>query len=112
GFTRDNFIPFPSEDVFYYIPPLPLPHAFLPYIAFNYLGQLSTADGDMLGRDEYIPLAHGSVQTARDPGTKALLRVAPTALEAPEGSSTNSSFILIHIARLTGRAKLERQATQ
>ena len=55
---HQHAVPFPTESVSNYL--------YLPFIAFNYLGQLVT------GRDEYIPLAHGSVLPAIDPNTKAL----------------------------------------
>ncbi len=111
GFNRANVpggpaIPFPSVDTAYNAPPV-TPYAVLPYIAFDYLGRLVS------GRDEYIPLAHGSVLPARDPRTKALLTTsAPSALESPSGNSTNISFNLVHIDWLTGRARLERAETR
>jgi hypothetical protein len=84
----------------------------LPYIAFDYLGRLVKAGGVPATRDEYIPLAHGSVSPARDPVTRAPIigpAAAPDERELPPGNSTNSSFNLIHIDWLTGRARLERQ---
>ena len=50
----------------------------LPFIAFNYLGQL-TADGQTVaGADEYIPIAKGSVIYAADAGTKMYQFNSPT----------------------------------
>jgi hypothetical protein len=101
GFTYANFIPFPSANVFYNSSVNP-PYASLPYIAFDYLGRLTS------GRDELIPLAQGSVLHARDPQTKRPLPNAPLADERPPGSSTNIGFNLIHVDWLTGRARLDR----
>jgi len=92
----------------------------LPYIAFNYLGQL-TVDGQTVAPlDEYIPLAHGSVLPVRDPNTKdpvlpyltAALASSPAISENPPGNSTNSSYNIVHIDRLSGHAILEFQQTQ
>lgn len=110
GFNVTNSIPFPTEDS---------PKSsvlYLPYIAFNYLGQL-TVDGQTLaGRDEYIPLAHGSVLPVKNAATKSLiLEAAPagaaSVLETPPGNSgignNNLSYNILRIDRLTGRASLE-----
>ena len=51
-------IPFPTEALPQGVSLQFLP--FFPYIAFNYLGQLTS------GQDEYIPLAQGSVSPAMD----------------------------------------------
>ena len=74
---------------------------WLPYLAFDYRGQLVS------GRDEYIPLAHGSVLPAIDPNTKALQFGNPDVMEVPSGNSTNLSYNIVHINWLTGRAVLE-----
>jgi type II secretory pathway pseudopilin PulG len=79
-----------------------------PYVAFNYLGQLTVDGQTVADRDEYIPLAHGSVLFARDPVTKAFQFNSPDVLENPPGNSTNS-YNIVHIERLTGRAVLEFQ---
>ena len=62
---------------------------------------------DISGADEYIPLAKGSISLARDPATKALQFDSPEVMEVPPGNSTNISYNIIHIDRLTGRAVLE-----
>ena len=103
GFVTNTAIPFPTADA----PPIPLP-----WIAFNYLGQLTTNGVDVSGSDEYIPIAKGSVLYARDPATKAFQFNPPDASEMPPGNSTNSSYNIVHIDRLTGRAVLEFQKTQ
>jgi prepilin-type N-terminal cleavage/methylation domain-containing protein len=99
GFSVTNNIPFPSEDAALY--PTARPYVPLPYLAFNYLGQLTS------GTDEYIPLARGAVGYVRDAG-KTALAAPPTVSETPAGNSTNA-FTLVHIDWLTGRARLERQ---
>ena len=86
--------------------------AVLPCIAFNYLGQL-TADGqNPASRDEYIPLARGSVLPAMDPSTKAFQLNSPSVSEMPPGNSTSSAFNLVDIDPLTGRATLRFQTVQ
>jgi prepilin-type N-terminal cleavage/methylation domain-containing protein len=87
----------------------------LPYIAFNYLGQLTTEQltPQPLQQDEYIPLAHGSVSPMIDPVSKAfVLSGTPSVVEIPPGNSTNSSYNLVHIDWVTGRAKLEYEKIQ
>lgn len=86
-------LPFPTET---------FPAAVFPCIAFNYLGQLIS------GRDEYIPLAHGSVLYSKNPNTKAFSMESPSVEERPPGNSTNS-YNVIHIDWLTGRGRLERR---
>jgi prepilin-type N-terminal cleavage/methylation domain-containing protein len=83
----------------------------LPYIAFNYLGQLTTNGVDMALSDEYIPLARGSIVPAINPNTRALQIASPNVAEVPPGNSTNA-YNIIHIDRLTGRATLEYPKTQ
>jgi prepilin-type N-terminal cleavage/methylation domain-containing protein len=105
GFDVTNGIPFPFETN---STPSPV---VLPYIAFNYLGQLVS------GQNEYIPLAHGSVLPAMDPATKMfVLNIAPpsspTVSETPPGNSSSSSFNIIDIDWLTGRATLQFQKVQ
>lgn len=112
-FTVNRFpvtraVPFPSEDAYY--APGRVPYAVLPYIAFDYLGRLVDANNQPLGRDEYIPLAHGSVTPFMAMNSKLPLpfQGAPDQREVPSGNSTNSSFNIVHIDWLTGRARLER----
>jgi len=118
GFNLANNIPFPTEDS---LTPaaegVPLGKFGIPYIAFNYLGQL-TVDGQGVAQvDEYIPLAEGSVSPMIDPNTKIAIMGppgpgTPTIAETPPGNSTNSMYHLIHIDRLSGRATLEYQRVQ
>jgi prepilin-type N-terminal cleavage/methylation domain-containing protein len=81
---------------------------WLPFIAFNYLGQLTVDGLNVAPQDEYIPLAQGYVTYAADVN-KALQFAAPDATENPLGNSTNSMFSIVHIDRLTGRAVQLRQ---
>jgi hypothetical protein len=112
GFNTTTNIPFPTE-----ASPVTPSTPALPYIAFNYRGQLT--DGQNLaGRDEYIPLARGSVSPAIDPSTKVFLLPippspgSPSVSEMPPGNSASSSFNLIDIDPLTGRATLRFQKVQ
>ena len=109
GFATNNImsssgpgIPFPTKDA---------PRVLLPYIAFNYLGQLTFDGQTVAGQDEYIPIAKGSVLVARDPFTKAFQFNPPDVAENPPGNSINS-YNIVHIGRLTGRAVLEYQKVQ
>lgn len=100
---------------FYYTNTLPFPTEtnvvdttvanWQPYIAFNYLGQLTANGVDGTDQDEYIPLAQGVVAYAHDVN-KALILGLPDAAENPPGNSTNSMYNLIRIDHLTGRATL------
>jgi prepilin-type N-terminal cleavage/methylation domain-containing protein len=111
AFSNTYSIPFPSEQT----PPLG-PGTWrmwttLPYIAFNYMGQLVNASSEHLRpADEFIPLAKGRVLYAHNAATKVNNpAVLPTALEVPPGNSTTNSFNLICIDRLTGRTYVRRQ---
>jgi prepilin-type N-terminal cleavage/methylation domain-containing protein len=110
GFQTNGSVPFPSErgaNTY-------TARIVLPYVAFNYLGQL-TFDGQTLAdRDEYIPLANGSVFAAMNTISKMPILVgappvpnSPDVQENPPGNSTNISYNLVHIDRLTGRAVLK-----
>jgi type II secretory pathway pseudopilin PulG len=88
---------------------------WLPYIAFNYLGQLTVDGVNLAPSHEYIPLAHGSVSFGIDPATKApqLTAVNPgDVTETPPGNSTGPSYNIIDIDPLTGRATLQFQKVQ
>ncbi len=117
GFPMTNCIPFPSSDIMtnanfvnrYNNPALHVHFVTLPYIAFNYLGQLTPGDGSVLDHDENIPLDYGSIAPMVNPVNKLPIQGLPSVNEEPPGNSTNISFNVIHIDRLTGRARLERQ---
>jgi len=108
-FDYTNGIPFPTETN---LPPAGAA-LYLPYIAFNYLGQLvsSGKDDDFAGNGQDIPLARGIVAPASDPATKAFLLNAATVSETPPGNSTNT-YNVIHIDPLTGRATLQEPKLQ
>jgi type II secretory pathway pseudopilin PulG len=95
-----NAIPFPTADA---------PVAPMPYIAFNYLGQLTVDGQNVSSRDEYIPLAHGSVAYGRDANKNPqIATVADSDItESPPGNSTNIAYNIVHIDAFTGRATLE-----
>lgn len=114
GFLTSSNLPFPVVGVVtnqnYAFPPKS--HITVPYIAFNYLGQLVDDSGNTLYQsrgDEYIPLAQGSVLPPRNNTTKAPAPGATSVTENPPGNSTNISYNLIHIDALTGRARLEHE---
>jgi prepilin-type N-terminal cleavage/methylation domain-containing protein len=102
---------------FYYGANIPFPTATnatgyvsLPYIAFNYLGQLVLNDTTPWPNQyEYIPLAQGYVTYAADINKALLLAPPADVSENPLGNSTNSMFDLIRIDSLTGRAVQVRQ---
>lgn len=114
GFLVSSNLPFPLVGAMtnnnY---PLGLSHVRVPYIAFNYLGQLvdeydtplyQTARGD-----EYIPLAQGTIVEPHDPTTRVPKPGVTSVAENPVGNSTNISYNLIHIDAVTGRARLEHE---
>jgi hypothetical protein len=59
--------------------------------------------------NELIALAKGSVMFSKDPASKEARAGLPSAMENPPGNSTNSSYHLINVDWLTGRAHIERQ---
>ncbi len=103
-FPATNNIPFPTETNTVTATGNNLP--YLPYIAFNYLGQLTFDGVNASTRDECIPLAHGYVGVSVDVN-KVLQLAPPTVSEIPPGNSTNLSYNIVHIDALTGRAVLE-----
>jgi type II secretory pathway pseudopilin PulG len=80
--------------------------AHLPYIGFDYQGRLVSQ------KDEYIPLAHGSVLIQQNPDG-SLASVPADAEELPAGNTlysptyTNNAYNQVHINWLTGRARVE-----
>ena len=116
AFLMATNIPFPTATVLTNTAPPSYLTSFqtkggltLPYIAFNYLGQLTPGDGSVLPYDENIPLDYGAFGPALSPANKLPVQSIPSFNEDPPGNSTNISYNLIHIDRLTGRARLERQ---
>jgi prepilin-type N-terminal cleavage/methylation domain-containing protein len=131
-FSYTNTFPFPSTNVEAYMAGASWPS--LPFIAFNYLGQLSDFSGNMLsgagrtlsitgfpmgpGYDQDfagggvdIPLAQGSMVYGHD-ANRALMMGQPGIVEMPPGNSTNIAYNVIHIDPLTGRATLEYHKMQ
>ncbi len=124
-FSYTNTFPFPTTNITLNAVQIAggtsLP--YLPFIAFNYLGQLSDYSGNMLSSSDRasgqdydldfvgggvdIPLAQGSVIPGKDPTTRAPVMGPAGANEMPPGNSTNISYHVIHIDPLTGRATLE-----
>jgi prepilin-type N-terminal cleavage/methylation domain-containing protein len=103
GLPVTNNIPFPSEGA------SSPPYVWLPYIAFNHLGQLieNPFKPPNAESDEFIPVARGSVSFPRVDGVVTNTEPA-TIAESPPGNSTNN-FMLVRIDRLTGRARVEKQ---
>ena len=128
-FSTNNTFPFPTTNITASVVAAAggtLPS--LPYIAFNYLGQLADYSGQMLsvadrasGQDydyDYsgggvdIPLTQGSVVPAIDPVSRNLKMGSPGIVENPPGNTTNISYSVVHIDALTGRATLEYHKMQ
>ena len=102
GFNTTNGIPFPSEDT---VAPT---YVALPYIEFDYTGQLVPSKNDPV-QNEYIPLTKGSVLFQHVQGNT--VQAPPSVQEAPVGNTSNA-FNIVSIEWLTGRAHLERQKVQ
>ena len=100
AFNTTTNIPFPTETN---APAAgPQPYVALPYIAFNYLGQLTS------GQNELIPLVQGNVYFARPLGQQP-----PSVIEKPPGNGTNAvTYNVVSIDSLTGRARVERLQVQ
>jgi hypothetical protein len=79
--------------------------ASLPYIGFNYLGQLTSTNFE----GEAIPLIHGSVFY---PGLPTGDFTPDIVLTPPPGATNSSDTNVIHVDWLTGKARLERQEVQ
>lgn len=103
GFPRNPNLTFPYPMIGTKLPVLV---GNMPYIAFNYLGQLVSSGN----QDEAIPLTRGSILYARD--ANGALQAAPAdVIETPAGNSITMSNV-IHIDWLTGKARVERQEVQ
>ncbi len=102
GFSHTNNIPFPSEDILTVKPPR-MPNAMVPYLAFDYMGRLVSGNPNT---PEIIPLAKGNVNFSHGPDRKPI-RALPSCVEQPPGNATNAtSFTLVYVDRLTGRARV------
>ena len=104
-FVTATNIPFPSEQT---LGPL---YPALPYLAFNYLGQLLGTNGVTPAIEDYIPIAQGAVTFQRDPQTKVALLGPPSLVENPVGNATNT-YNLVRIDGITGRGHAEKQEVQ
>jgi hypothetical protein len=104
AFAVTNTIPFPAEDT----PGFGNPPRFVPvpYLAFNYLGQLE------YGKNEFIPISRGNMGFRRNPVTGSGEEQSPNVTESPAGNTTNSGYHVVSIEWLTGRAHLHRKAVQ
>ena len=103
GLTVNGVKPFATNATI----PFPLASSqnrIIPYVVFNYLGQLAS------GSDETIPLVRGSIFYHRDANGQ-LDRQAPDILENPVGNSISVSNHL-RIDWLTGRARIEQAQLQ
>ncbi|HOW66284.1 MAG TPA: prepilin-type N-terminal cleavage/methylation domain-containing protein [Candidatus Paceibacterota bacterium] len=82
----------------------------LPYVAFNWQGQLVYPEGwePQFDKDETIPLARGSIFFPQAQDGRFL---AADIQETPRGNSTNT-FNRVRINWLTGRARVERPEIQ
>jgi hypothetical protein len=113
SFLTTASVPFPTTDML----SISSPSAYinLPFIAFNSRGQLVGPDGKVLLYDENIPLARGTISYWKDPKTGLPIQPAAgqpalaDATEAPPGNDVSTAYNVIHVDRLTGRARLERQ---
>ena len=104
GFAYTNTIPFPAEDTpGFGNPPRYVP---VPYLSFNYLGQLE------YGQNELIPITRGNIGFQRSQVTGAGVEQEPNITESPAGNTTNSGYHVVSIEWLTGRAHLHRKAVQ
>lgn len=102
AFTNDMQFPFPPNEVTN-APPSIIHRFNLPYIAFDSQGRLIS------GRDEYIPLAEGSIFYSRDNTSNLNAVAGPADVIEPNYREPNqTNYNLIHIDWLTGRAKAEK----
>ncbi|MGO8764353.1 MAG: Tfp pilus assembly protein FimT/FimU [Limisphaerales bacterium] len=97
-----NTVPFPSDTSSNGVA--------LPYIAFNYLGQLvqpfgEPFDQDYTGSGIDIPLVKGNVIGSVNAQKEENFSPAET-VEATPGNATNVSYNIVHIDPLTGRGTL------
>jgi len=115
-FAVTNMFPFPTENA---QPASNGRWVSLPYIAFNYQGELVTLDKNgnqqPVSQNQLIPIAQGSLQVQRDklknPVQAPSGSPPVTPYENPPGNTTNA-FNLVNLDTLTGRARLERQEVQ
>jgi prepilin-type N-terminal cleavage/methylation domain-containing protein len=107
AFRWTNNLPFPSDDS---VPPK-TSDLYLPYISFNYLGQLDSVQDESPRMDDFIPLARGTVSFGHTQPPQAPSPTAPTVRENPIGNATNT-YNLVKIDWLTGKARVEHPQFQ
>jgi prepilin-type N-terminal cleavage/methylation domain-containing protein len=113
-FSVTNTFPFPTDDSTNSVASFGM---MLPFIAFNYQGQLANYSGQLLpsanqdqdftGGGIDIPIVQGSVLSPVNPSTRAFNVGPPQVNEMPPGNGTNISYNVVHIDPLTGRSTLE-----
>ncbi len=109
GFFVTDRLPFPRAET---RPPYPL----VPYIAFNYLGQLTSFESDpepiTIRPAEYIPVAHARIAHSVDRQTGLALLEGPWIEEDVPPGTRIRTYQFIEIDALTGRARLIKRAAQ
>lgn len=108
SFNFTNNIPFPLETTGRDRNPPSSSYIWLPYIAFDGMGQLVSGSG---ARPEFIPITEGNISYARDPATKAAVAQPLEYREAPSGNTTNN-YKLVYVDQLTGRGRIEQMKVQ
>jgi prepilin-type N-terminal cleavage/methylation domain-containing protein len=116
-FDYTNNIPFPIADSNLELQAINGDLPYVPYIAFNYLGQLISSgnDRDSAGNGVDIPLAQGSVSYPLNAATKApqIGEIVPSMVaESPSNNSAGVTYNIVHVDPLTGRATLEYHQVQ
>ena len=105
GFELTCSVPFPLLDTpMHDLAPNGQHYAWLPYIAFDYLGRRCYDTGSPAASDALIPLTRGNIGFARDVVTKTPLAALPMMTEDPPGN-TSYAFNLVYVDWLTGRAR-------
>ena len=102
---QTNAFPFPTATS---------PKAMLPYVAFNYQGQL--VDPQEPDGTDTLPLARGSIFYPRDANGRLKAPYTADVAENPPGNSrrnaTNTMWIQVRIDGITGRSHVERVGLQ
>ena len=111
GFNTTTNIPFPTEDSYTNNSGSSV-YVNVPYVAFNYLGQLVDSQGNPTRVNEYIPVTQGNVGFQKDPNTGDVMsHTLPNVSESPPGSFTNT-YQIVNIDWVTGRPRIEHQVVQ
>ena len=108
SFNFTNNIPFPLETTGRDRSPPASSYVWLPYIAFDGMGQLVSGSG---ARPEFIPITEGSVTYARDQATKVAVPQPLAYRDLPSGNATNN-YKLVYVDQLTGRGRIEQMKVQ